>query len=857
MGSFSLEAALGPFAGTLGARGGNAAWWDSFFDPTRGFPGEGHPPKIFMAPLGLPPDDEWLARASRVLHGQEAFEGQGWIASGLSPDSIHDTLLKIALQGNSSRPIAARVQSNPARIARLLGSEDPSTRQARDGCAYNLAQRPFQIRRPRPIRLNAGGLRAAQEEIERLEHVCRAIEAAPEHDRDKALTPSAPEWELRPLPRGSWPAEKRIPQLASHEEVRAYDAACLASQQTRRLAGRPFRDFESAVFVVPKKDGRYRLCTDYRALNEFQTKVPFKMDTLQSVADCIQRNDFGMLVDLTDCYLTMGLHPSQRKYCRFRHPGTGRRMQWKTVSFGMSEAPRICTKLLRPLIGLLKRLGVRCVLYIDDLLLLHQDRTTLARGMAVAMHLLQSQVGLNLKTSKCSFRPCREFTCLGFEWNTETMTCSVPRARLWEAQRTARRLLKGGSTPVATRDLARFVGKVTAMTRGIVGARRRLLYIQQQLGVAVRQGGFTGRMVLSPDSLRALVWWTGPQPWERNGAPLAPVPRPIQGSVQSDAATETLGWGGTLTMVGKPTISTRGYFTASERSMHINALELLGCWHTISALLPLAVPQAQWADVHLSCELDSIVAIKYAMVANSRSLKMSKVGAQFFDWREQNKLQLSCRHIRGIDNTKADALSRREWNSGDWRLDTQLLRSILRQWHCTIDIDLFASRWNTQAKKFFSWEHDNKAIGVDSLSHAWDGTGTLYAYPPQALLPRILHKVINERVYDMVLVTPLFPHASWWPTLLQVGTAVPIVLPRRRWVTTDPAGNPSWSQNWPLVAWRISGQLEYARKCRRYTQRNLFEWQIRHQIRSVLGSSWATVRNETSLMMAATHDAVS
>jgi hypothetical protein len=310
-------------------------------------------------------------------------------------------------------------------------------------------------------------------------------------------------------------------------------------------------------------------------------------------------------------------------------------------------------------------------------------------------------------------------------------------------------------------------------------------------------------------------------------------------------------------MVGKPTISTRGYFTASERSMHINALELLGCWHTISALLPLAVPQAQWADVHLSCELDSIVAIKYAMVANSRSLKMSKVGAQFFDWREQNKLQLSCRHIRGIDNTKADALSRREWNSGDWRLDTQLLRGILRQWHCTIDIDLFASRWNTQAKKFFSWEHDNKAIGVDSLSHAWDGTGTLYAYPPQALLPRIFHKVINERVHDMVLVTPLFPHASWWPTLLQVGTAVPIVLPRRRWVTTDPAGNPSWSQNWPLVAWRISGQLEYARKCRRYTQRNLFEWQIRHQIRSVLGSSWATVRNETSLMMAATHDAVS
>ena len=637
--------------------------------------------------------------------------------------------------------------------------------------------------------------------------------------------------------------------------MRAYDAACSASQVSRRAVGRPFRDFESTVFVVPKKDGKFRLCTDYRALNEFQAKWPFKMDTLQSVADCIQPNDFGMLVDLTDCYLTMGLHPAQRKYCRFRHPSTGRRMQWKTISFGMSEAPRICTKLLRPWMGLLKRLGIRCVLYIDDLLILHQDRTTLARGMAVAMNLLQTQVGLNLKTSKCSFRPSREFTCLGFLWNTETMQCSVPRARLWAAQRSARRLMRGGSTPIATRDLARLVGSITAMDRGIIGARRRLLHIQQQLGAAVREGGFTGRVSLSPASLQALAWWAGPQPWVRNGAPLAQIPRAVQGNVRSDAATETAGWGGTLTMVGKPTLSTRGYFSVREQSLHINALELLGCWYTISALLPRAVPQAQWAAVHLSCELDNTVAIKYAKVANSRSLRMSTIGAKFFDWREHHQLEISCRHIRGIYNTEADALSRRAWDESDWRLDSQTLSRLLKQWHCRIDIDLFASRWNAQTSRFFSWEYDEEAIGVDSLSHAWDGHRTLYAYPPQALLPRILHKVVNERVYDLVLVTPLFPHASWWPTLLHVSTGVPVVLPHRSWITTDPVGSSSWFHKWPLVIWRVSGHLKYAQACRQAVHRKLFAWQIRRQIRSLLNAG-TPVRHEASLIMAATHDAI-
>ncbi len=99
--------------------------------------------------------------------------------------------------------------------------------------------------------------------------------------------------------------------LPSDEAVCNYDRDCLRSQTLRQSQGKPFRDFESTVFTVPKKDGWFRLCTDYRPLNEFQTKRPFKMENVQTVAETLQPLDFGMLVDLTDCYLTMGLpHPS-------------------------------------------------------------------------------------------------------------------------------------------------------------------------------------------------------------------------------------------------------------------------------------------------------------------------------------------------------------------------------------------------------------------------------------------------------------------------------------------------------------------------------------------------------------------
>ena len=127
-----------------------------------------------------------------------------------------------------------------------------------------------------------------------------------------------------------------MPVLASDSGIGAYDARQWARYKKRRAEGRPLRDFESGVFTVPKSDGGYRLCTDYRELNKFSEKQKFQMEGVQEVAELIQRNDYGMLVDLKGAYLTMGLHPSHRKYCRFRCPVTGVRYQWKTVSFGTS-----------------------------------------------------------------------------------------------------------------------------------------------------------------------------------------------------------------------------------------------------------------------------------------------------------------------------------------------------------------------------------------------------------------------------------------------------------------------------------------------------------------------------------------
>jgi hypothetical protein len=182
----------------------------------------------------------------------------------------------------------------------------------------------------------------------------------------------------------------------------------------------------------------------------------WRASSIQQVAELIQPGDFATLVDLKDFYLTLGLHPCHRNYCRFRSPD-GTRHQWRAVSFGTAEAPQICTKILKPIVRILKSLNTRCLIYVDDLIILDQPMARCTRAMGVAMMLLQQECGLQLKLSKGQLAPQQVFVMLGFEWDSRTMPVCVPPKRLKGVQRTAGRLSRAPLT-VKTRDLGRFVG---------------------------------------------------------------------------------------------------------------------------------------------------------------------------------------------------------------------------------------------------------------------------------------------------------------------------------------------------------------------------------------------------------------
>ena len=114
--------------------------------------------------------------------------------------------------------------------------------------------------------------------------------------------------------------------------------------------------FFSSIFLVPKKDGGSRPVINLKKLNVSIEVQRFKMETIHNLKGVIRRGDWFGKIDLKDAYLTIPVHPEDQKYLKF--VWRKQAYQFKTLPFGLATAPRVFTKVMRPLKARLREQGM-------------------------------------------------------------------------------------------------------------------------------------------------------------------------------------------------------------------------------------------------------------------------------------------------------------------------------------------------------------------------------------------------------------------------------------------------------------------------------------------------------------------
>ena len=119
----------------------------------------------------------------------------------------------------------------------------------------------------------------------------------------------------------------------------------------------------------------------------------FKMTTVMTCIGLMTTNCYQAAVDLSDAYFSVKVHPKYRKYLRFI---------WKGVHYdfvglpqGLSCSPRIFTKIMKPIIESLQKMGHTVCAYLDDLYIVNQTYQGCTQAIEATIRLL-SDLGFHV-----------------------------------------------------------------------------------------------------------------------------------------------------------------------------------------------------------------------------------------------------------------------------------------------------------------------------------------------------------------------------------------------------------------------------------------------------------------------------
>ncbi|XP_044156772.1 uncharacterized protein LOC122943252 [Bufo gargarizans] len=461
-------------------------------------------------------------------------------------------------------------------------------------------------------------------------------------------------------------------------------------------------------------------------------------------------------------------------------------------------APWCFTKLLRPVVAWLRSRGVRLVIYLDDILIMHQCQAALLRHLQWTSDLL-SALGFLLNPEKSCLTPSRRMEFLGFTVDSVAESLSLPSEKLRTIRKELRHALSASS--LSLRHLARIIGLLASSIQAVFPAPLHYRALQRLKIAHLRSGAsFADMVVLDQEAREELRWWLDNlEAW--NGRAIFGFQPEF--TIESDASL--LGWGAHCEGV-----STGGRWSEAESHLHINALELLTGSFAIRSF------SNGMAHACIRLRMDNVSAVRYVNhLGGTQSATLARLAKEFWSYCLSRDIMVQAEYLPGLHNVRADRSSRCFTDGSDWRLAPEMFSTISDTWGpCAVD--LFASRLNTHLPRFFSWRPDSEAEAVDAFLQDWS-SALQYSFPPFAMIPRMLLQV-RRQVAELVVVIPFWGTQAWYPVLLELLTDVPLLLPGRTDLLQGPLGAPHpllLDGSLQLLACPISGLPERSQAFRR------------------------------------------
>ena len=256
---------------------------------------------------------------------------------------------------------------------------------------------------------------------------------------------------------------------------------------------------------VPGAQVRWRMETSTKPQEPQSVCGSTPLQSIRTLKGVLQKDNWLLKLDLKDAYLSIPIHQNHQHFLRF--PWKGQLWQFKALPFGLSSAPWVFTKVTKPISSILRKLGIRLILYLDDMLIMSRTQAEAAANLSTVMTLLIG-LGFIINLKKSVLTPTQQLEFLGFTVNSQKMTISLPSDKLYTLKKLSEKIKNRGRTTV--QELSRLLGMMVAAHPAILPAP---LYYRHLEATKIRtlqmEGSYSSEIPeLTPRMVEELTWWT-------------------------------------------------------------------------------------------------------------------------------------------------------------------------------------------------------------------------------------------------------------------------------------------------------------------------------------------------------------
>jgi hypothetical protein len=497
--------------------------------------------------------------------------------------------------------------------------------------------------------------------------------------------------------------------------------------------------------VATNSSGKKRLILDLSILNTYVKKDRIKFEDYKVAKELLFPSGFMYKFDLSSGYHHISIKPIHHSYLGFSwfFHGKCRYFVFSVLPFGLSSAPFIFTKLLRPLVKFWRLKGLRIVLFLDDGWGINKSfEHALCDANFVSSTLLKA--GFLINKEKSVFVPVQRLEWLGFIWDLQHGTLKIPDRRI-ENTLSCIRTMKSSFPRVTARKLAQLSGKIVSMMP--VLGNVALLQTKSFYQLIERRVSWDSVMNISECYLTVQFWESQ-------------LSKPFSKKLFKDFLPSVIAYSdasnvaGAAFLVECDKVIAHRAWTEFEQNQSSTYRELLAIHYGLNSFVSkLAGKQVIWYTDSKNC-----VSI---LEKGSLKLTLQELSLHIFRLCAKYSISLDINWIQRDNNKEADMYSRLI-DYDDYGISQDFF-SFIDHLYGPHTVDRFANDYNNKLPRFNSLYFTPSSENVDAFTVNWGSENNLIV-PPVYLIPKALNHLLYSKA-NGTLVAPYWPSSPFFPMI--------------------------------------------------------------------------------------------